>query len=222
MPLRYLENPAYERGPRLSLWTGRELFRRDDVLLADADVLFALALLQRVVGAPASNVFLALAGLSRHGRGGGPVLPRPHPGRGVVLPAGEPPGRGDPPGRRRAPAGVLRDPGRVGRLRQGGPRGRARAGRRPRPDGPRGSSGRGLRDRPRPRPAASSLHVLLDGRAALDRDRLPPRPPGCRERGLAPDPPSRIEPRRSAPARADGPGTGGGRGPSGSVVHSHP
>ena len=59
MPLRYLENPAYERGPRLSLWTGREFFRRDDVLLADADVLFAPALLQRVVGAPASNVFLA-------------------------------------------------------------------------------------------------------------------------------------------------------------------
>jgi len=79
MPLRYLENPAYERGPRLSLWTGREFFRRDDVLLADADVLFAPALLQRVVGAPASNVFLALAGLSRHGRGGGPVLPRPRP-----------------------------------------------------------------------------------------------------------------------------------------------
>ena len=24
MPLRYLVNPAYEKGPRLSLWTGRE------------------------------------------------------------------------------------------------------------------------------------------------------------------------------------------------------
>jgi choline kinase len=59
MPLRYLENPAYARGPRLSLWTGRAEFERDDVMLADGDVLFAPALLERVVRAPAPNVFLA-------------------------------------------------------------------------------------------------------------------------------------------------------------------
>jgi choline kinase len=59
MPLRYLENPAYTRGPRLSLWTGRAEFERDDVLLADGDVLFAPALLERVVRAPAANAFLA-------------------------------------------------------------------------------------------------------------------------------------------------------------------
>lgn len=59
MPLRYLENPAYTRGPRLSLWTGRAEFERDDVMLADGDVLFAPALLERVVHAPAPNVFLA-------------------------------------------------------------------------------------------------------------------------------------------------------------------
>jgi choline kinase len=59
MPLRYLENPAYTRGPRLSLWTGRAALQRDDVVLADGDVLFAPALLDRVIRAPADNVFLA-------------------------------------------------------------------------------------------------------------------------------------------------------------------
>jgi choline kinase len=62
MTVRYLENPAYERGPRLSLWTGRETFRRDDVVLADGDVLFAPPLLERVVRAPEANVFLASSG----------------------------------------------------------------------------------------------------------------------------------------------------------------
>jgi choline kinase len=59
MPLRYLSNPAYTKGPRLSLWTGREQFERDDVVLADGDVLFAPTLLERVVSSPAANAFLA-------------------------------------------------------------------------------------------------------------------------------------------------------------------
>ncbi len=59
MPLRYLENQAYARGPRLSLWTGRGELGRDDVVLADGDVLFAPALLQRVIASPAPNAFLA-------------------------------------------------------------------------------------------------------------------------------------------------------------------
>ena len=59
MPLRYRVNPGYERGPRLSLWTGRAEFERDDVVLADGDVLFAPALLDRVVVDPAPNAFLA-------------------------------------------------------------------------------------------------------------------------------------------------------------------
>ena len=59
MPLRYLVNPDYARGPLLSLWTGRAEFARDDVVLADGDVLFAPALLDRVVRAPVPNVFLA-------------------------------------------------------------------------------------------------------------------------------------------------------------------
>jgi choline kinase len=58
MPLRYLTNPLYTRGPLLSLWTGRGEFERDDVVLADGDVLFAPALLEQVVRAPAPNAFL--------------------------------------------------------------------------------------------------------------------------------------------------------------------
>ena len=59
MPLRYLENPAYTKGPRLSLWTGRAAFEWDDVVLADGDVLFAPPLLTRVIQAAEPNVFLA-------------------------------------------------------------------------------------------------------------------------------------------------------------------
>jgi choline kinase len=58
MPVRYLENPAYTKGPRLSLWTGRGEFEQDDVILADGDVLFAPALLARVARAAEPNVFL--------------------------------------------------------------------------------------------------------------------------------------------------------------------
>jgi choline kinase len=59
MPVRYLENADYTKGPLLSLWTGRAGFGRDDVVLADGDVLFAPALLARVVQSPEPNVFLA-------------------------------------------------------------------------------------------------------------------------------------------------------------------
>jgi choline kinase len=58
MPLRFLVNPRFEKGPRFSLWTGRGEFERDDVLLADGDVLFAPPLLERLVGASRPNVFL--------------------------------------------------------------------------------------------------------------------------------------------------------------------
>jgi choline kinase len=58
MPLRYVVNPEFEKGPRLSLWAGRAEFERDDVVLADGDVLFAPALLERVARAPAPSVFL--------------------------------------------------------------------------------------------------------------------------------------------------------------------
>jgi choline kinase len=58
MPLRYVVNTEFEKGPRLSLWAGHAEFLRDDVVLADGDVLFAPALLERVVRAAAPNVFL--------------------------------------------------------------------------------------------------------------------------------------------------------------------
>lgn len=50
MPIRYLVNPDYERGPLLSLWTGRERLI-GDTLLMDGDVLFAPELLKRLVRA---------------------------------------------------------------------------------------------------------------------------------------------------------------------------
>jgi choline kinase len=58
MPLRYLMNPWFEKGPRFSLWTGRGDFERDDVVLADGDVLFAPALLERIIAGPGPSVFL--------------------------------------------------------------------------------------------------------------------------------------------------------------------
>src|SRR5262249_36559521 len=58
MPLRYAVNPEFEKGPRLSLWAGHAEFLRDDVVLADGDVLFAPPLLERVARAAAPNVFL--------------------------------------------------------------------------------------------------------------------------------------------------------------------
>lgn len=58
MPLRYLENRAYTRGALLSLWTGRAEFERDEVVLADGDVLFAPPLLERLTQAPDANAFL--------------------------------------------------------------------------------------------------------------------------------------------------------------------
>ncbi len=58
MPLRYLPNPAYTKGPLLSLWTGRAEFERDEVVLADGDVLFAPPLLERVIRSPEPNAFL--------------------------------------------------------------------------------------------------------------------------------------------------------------------
>jgi choline kinase len=58
MPIRYALNPEFEKGPRLSLWAGRAELERDDVVLADGDVLFAPPLLERVVRAPAPSVFL--------------------------------------------------------------------------------------------------------------------------------------------------------------------
>ncbi len=59
MPLRYLVNPAFEQGPRLSLWVGRHELAAGTVILADGDILFHPALLDAVARHRAPNVFLA-------------------------------------------------------------------------------------------------------------------------------------------------------------------
>jgi choline kinase len=50
-------NPAYEKGALVSLWRAREHFD-DDLLVMDADVLFPVDLLRRLVAAPEPNCLL--------------------------------------------------------------------------------------------------------------------------------------------------------------------
>ena len=126
MPVRYLENAAYTKGPLLSLWTGRAGFEQDDVVLADGDVLFAPALLARVVQAPEPNVFLGEPDFVDTGEEMNLYL---RAGRVVALRRGV----------MGAPGRSLRVTGRVGRLRESGARGR----RRPRGDARRCSCARG-------------------------------------------------------------------------------
>ena len=58
MRIRYLENPEFDRGSILSLWTARDLLRRDTTLVMDADVLFPDAFLARLIAAPAPSALL--------------------------------------------------------------------------------------------------------------------------------------------------------------------
>ena len=53
----YITNPRYERGAIVSLWSAREEFD-DDLLIMDADVLFPAALLHRLITSPHPNCFL--------------------------------------------------------------------------------------------------------------------------------------------------------------------
>jgi choline kinase len=57
MRLRYAFNPDFTKGAILSLWTGREAFD-DDVLIMDADVLCPDAMIERLVRSPHPNCFL--------------------------------------------------------------------------------------------------------------------------------------------------------------------
>jgi choline kinase len=50
-------NPEYRKGAILSLWTARE-WLNGDVLVMDADVLFPVEMLRRLVDSPHSNCFL--------------------------------------------------------------------------------------------------------------------------------------------------------------------
>lgn len=53
----YVNNPHYEKGAILSLLSAREEFN-DDILIMDADVLFPVALIDRLVRSPHANCFL--------------------------------------------------------------------------------------------------------------------------------------------------------------------
>ena len=55
--VRYVFNDRYEKGAILSLWSAREEFD-DDILIMDADVLFPVALIARLVRSAQTNCFL--------------------------------------------------------------------------------------------------------------------------------------------------------------------
>jgi L-glutamine-phosphate cytidylyltransferase len=53
----YVHNPQYEKGAILSLLSAREEFD-DDILIMDADVLFPVAMIDRLIRSPHANCFL--------------------------------------------------------------------------------------------------------------------------------------------------------------------
>jgi choline kinase len=55
--VRYIFNRQYEKGAILSLWSARAEFD-DDTLIMDADVLFPVVLIARLVNSPHANCFL--------------------------------------------------------------------------------------------------------------------------------------------------------------------
>jgi len=55
--VKYVFNPGYEKGAILSLWSAREEFD-DDLLIMDADVLFPVAMIARLVCSPKANCLL--------------------------------------------------------------------------------------------------------------------------------------------------------------------
>lgn len=55
--VRYVTNPHYTKGAILSLWSAREAFD-DDIIIMDADVLFPVALIARLVDSTHANCFL--------------------------------------------------------------------------------------------------------------------------------------------------------------------
>ncbi len=55
--VKYVLNPQYEKGAILSLLSAREEFD-DDILIMDADVLFPIAMIDRLIHSPHANCFL--------------------------------------------------------------------------------------------------------------------------------------------------------------------
>jgi len=58
MAIRFVENPEYRKGSILSLWAARDVLLADDCLVMDADVLFPVTFLTRLVAAPAASALL--------------------------------------------------------------------------------------------------------------------------------------------------------------------
>jgi len=58
LPIEYVENPRFKEGSILSLWFARDLLKDDDFLIMDADVLFPLQALERLIRSPHRNCFL--------------------------------------------------------------------------------------------------------------------------------------------------------------------
>jgi choline kinase len=66
--VRVVENPRWERGSVLSLWTAREhLDGRDDALVMDADVLFPREALRRLLASPHATALLLDRGVNPSG-----------------------------------------------------------------------------------------------------------------------------------------------------------
>jgi len=55
--ISYVNNPQYEKGAILSLLSARKEFN-DDILIMDADVLFPVAMIDRLICSPHANCFL--------------------------------------------------------------------------------------------------------------------------------------------------------------------
>lgn len=55
--VRYVFNEIFTKGAILSLWSAREEFD-DDILIMDADVLFPVAMIERLIRSPHANCFL--------------------------------------------------------------------------------------------------------------------------------------------------------------------
>lgn len=62
----YITNPRYDQGAIVSLWSARQEFD-DDLLIMDADVLFPTALLSRLITSPHPNCFLLDASTANTG-----------------------------------------------------------------------------------------------------------------------------------------------------------
>jgi choline kinase len=64
--ITYVTNPQYEKGAILSLLSAREEFD-DDLLVMDADVLFPVAMIDRLIRSPHANCFLLDGGADNTG-----------------------------------------------------------------------------------------------------------------------------------------------------------